>query len=110
MTTTLFGNVIRGIALGDAWGNPNEFRRISELTKDNPQGPELPKRLIITDDTQMTLFLADALDIARDGTVAEIQEAIMDAYLAYYHDPDNDYKRAPGVTVMGSLAQLAQRG
>ena len=101
-----WNSMIRGVAIGDAYGNPNEFRNIGTLTKNDPRGPELPESLIITDDTQMTLALAEALDASREASVAETQDAIIKAFLGYYSDPDNDGKRAPGVTVMGSLAKL----
>ena len=51
---TQFGNVLKGVAIGDAWGDPNEFRSIKAITQDNPMGPDLPDELRITDDTQMT--------------------------------------------------------
>lgn len=101
-----FTNIIRGVAIGDAWGNTNEFHKIAELTRDNPRGPDLPQKMRITDDTQMTLALASALDESRDGSMDDVKEAIQKAFLEYYADPDNN--RAPGVTVMGSLARLDQ--
>lgn len=102
-----WSNVVRGVAIGDAWGDPNEFQRISTLTSNNPQGPALPGKLRVTDDTQMTLFLASALDDSWGGTADEVKAAIQEAFLAYRSDPDTG-SRAPGVTVMGSLARLAQ--
>lgn len=109
MTTTTFGNVIRAVALGDAWGDPVEFRRIADITRNNVRGPEIPDRLRITDDTQMSLFLADALDAAGpDGSMQTTKDEIMDAFLGYYKDPDTG-SRAPGNTVMGSLGKLSRR-
>lgn len=101
-----FTNIIRGVAIGDAWGDPNEFHKIAELTRKNVRGPDLPQKMRITDDTQMTLALASALDESRDGSMDDVKEAIQKAFLEYYADPDNN--RAPGVTVMGSLARLDQ--
>lgn len=105
MTTTTFSNVIRGVAYGDAWGDPNEFRSLTSLIANNPQGPDLPAKLRITDDTQMSLFLADALDITHDGTIDEVKDAIIEAFMDYYDDPDTG-SRAPGTTVMGSLRRM----
>ncbi len=104
--TTIWKNVIRGVATGDAWGDPVEFRKIADITRTNVRGPDMPDRMRITDDTQMTLFLADALDLTQDDSVADVQEAIQKAFLAYRVDPDSG-SRAPGMTVMGSLGQLA---
>ena len=108
---TTFSNVIRGVAIGDAWGDRVEFMQIGQIVKDNPKGPELPAHLRITDDTQMTLFLADALDLAyqADLGIEDTKQAIITAYLDYYRDPDTG-SRAPGITVMGSLGRLARRG
>lgn len=104
--TTTFGDVIRAVAVGDAWGDPTEFRRIADITKNDKRGPELPQRLRITDDTQMSLYLASALDEAGpDATVKQTQDAIIAAFLEYYDDPDTP-SRAPGGTVMGSLGRI----
>lgn len=105
--TTTFGDVIRGVAYGDSWGDPVEFSKIETITKNDKRGPELPAKLEITDDTQMSLFLADALDLARsrgDG-VFDTQQAIIEAFLDYYDDRDTP-SRAPGTTVMGSLGRI----
>lgn len=110
--TTTFSNVIRGVAFGDAWGDPIEFNRIESILKENGnKGPDLPERLRITDDTQMSLFLADALDEAYHGeaTMAETKQLIADAFLDYYVDPDT-HSRAPGTTVMGSLGRMKGDG
>ena len=100
-------NVIRGVAIGDAWGDPVEFRRITEITRTNARGPEMPNRMRVTDDTQMSLFLADALDESVGASIADTQAAIEKAFLAYHGDPDSG-SRAPGVTVMGSLGSIAR--
>lgn len=102
--TKVFSNMIRGVALGDAWGHHNEFRKIEDLTKNDPKGPAIPGLLGITDDTQMTLYLAQALDESWDQPMDVVKKAIMEAFLAYNVDPDNN--RAPGVTVTGSLSAL----
>lgn len=102
-----FKNVLMGVAIGDSYGSPNEFRTITSLTRDNPMGPELPDKLIITDDTQMTLYLAHSLQQAWGHCdMTEIKEGIQQDFLTYYHDPLNT--RAPGATVMSSLGRLNQ--
>lgn len=106
MTAEIWSNVVRGVALGDAWGDPNEFRSIDSLVRDDPMGPKMPQELNITDDTQMTLYLASALDDSWGADMATVQKAIIDAFMAYYHDSDTP-SRAPGITVMGSLRGIA---
>lgn len=102
----VWSNIVRGVAFGDSWGDPNEFRSIDALVKDNAMGPGLPKHLRITDDTQMTLYLAAALDDSWGQSEDEVKRAIMEAFLTYRDDPDNN--RAPGATVMGSLGSLSR--
>lgn len=105
--TSTWKNVVRGVAIGDAWGDPVEFRKIAKIVRTNVRGPDLPDRLRITDDTQMTLYLADALDQTVGASVADTQAAIEKAFLGYYGDPDSG-SRAPGCTVMGSLGNIAR--
>lgn len=107
---TKLGNVLKGVAIGDSWGDPNEFiMSIERLTDNgkNPMGPELPENLHVTDDTQLTLFLATALEAARGQDMAMTKEIIQQSYLNYYNDKSaNDGTRAPGGTVMGALSRL----
>ena len=105
MSSGTWGSVVRGVALGDAWGNPNEFLGIDELTRVHPQGPDLPKELIVTDDTQMTLYLAEALRRTAGQDQDAVKTAIQEEFLNYLADPDF-YGRAPGRTVTGSLTRL----
>lgn len=101
---TAWGNVIRGVAIGDAWGAPNEFyahEDISEIAKRDSN--YLPKILEVTDDTQMTLFLARALSGSRGE--AEIKAAVVREFSNYLHDVDFA-SRSPGVTVSGSLRRI----
>lgn len=100
-----WGNVLRGVAIGDAWGAPNEFRSIGELTRQSRLGPVCPERLEVTDDTQMTLYLARALSATVGHSVTQVQQAIATQFVAYTHDPDFA-GRAPGITVTNSLARL----
>src|ERR1700761_9493642 len=102
---TKLGNVLKGVAIGDSWGDKNEFiMSIERLTDNgkNPMGPELPDNLHVTDDTQMTLFLATALEAARGQDMAMTKEIIQQSYLNYYNDRlCFDGTRAPGGTVTG---------
>jgi ADP-ribosylglycohydrolase len=105
---SLWSNIVRGVATGDAWGDPVEFNRIGSITTaTNPKGLNLPKDLRITDDTQMTLFLADALAVSWGEDMDTVKAVIAKAFLDYYDDPDTG-SRAPGGTVMGSLGWLSR--
>ncbi|MBE5502384.1 Probable ADP-ribosylglycohydrolase [Mycobacteroides abscessus subsp. massiliense] len=100
-----WSNTLNGCAYGDAWGNTNEFVRYQSLTRGNPLGPDLPGKLIITDDTQMTLALARALDTADLDDQHSIQSQIVHEFVLWRNDPDNN--RAPGTTCLGATAALA---
>lgn len=92
-------NALIGLAAGDAWGYQVEFTAYPQLG-----GPVAPPSgtWVISDDTQMTLALDDAL---RPGqTVAEATEAITREFSAWARSPLND--RAPGNTCMGSIRRL----
>lgn len=99
-----WSNTLYGCAFGDAWGNTNEFVRYPALTRGNPFGPELPGKLIITDDTQMTLALARALSAADLDDRHSIQSQIVREFVLWRNDPDNN--RAPGATCLGATAAL----
>lgn len=85
---------LKGVAFGDAWGYPNEFLAKDEITDIYP-----PQKFIVSDDTQMTLYLADALESEGD-----YKKNIKKEFLKWYLDSDND--RAPGFTCMTSLDNL----
>ena len=82
-----FRAAMLGVAYGDGWGYPNERQSYGRLTLMDLRGPELPERLIVSDDTQMTLHLAQALDGAAGKTASELQSAILAGWLAWLHDP-----------------------
>jgi ADP-ribosylglycohydrolase len=66
----------------------------------------MPQDLRITDDTQMSLYLGRALDESWGADMDTVKRAIMDRFLDYNVDPDNN--RAPGMTVTSSLNRLAR--
>lgn len=102
-----WSDIIRGVAIGDAWGDPVEFSKIESIVSQfGPTGPDLTAPLRITDDTQMSLYLARALHNSWGKSRDEVTAEICKQFLAYNVDPDNN--RAPGITVTGSLGNLAR--
>ncbi|AOZ63632.1 ADP-ribosylglycohydrolase [Rhodococcus phage Weasels2] len=91
---------LKGIAFGDAWGNANEFLSAEEIYLWGDPTP--PEKFIVTDDTQMTLYLADALEHPApfEARVFKIREK----FIEWLHDPDND--RYPGDTCLESIRSL----
>lgn len=101
-----FKDILLGVAYGDAWGYRNEFVTYEKLTAKSPQGPDMPQHLIVSDDTQMTLYLAQALDNKSDPMFDgdDICGDIIDRFIAWYHDPANT--RAPGNTCLRAIEAL----
>jgi ADP-ribosylglycohydrolase len=91
---------LKGIAFGDAWGNHNEFLSVEEIALwGNPHPPE---QFIITDDTQMTLYLADALEHPAPFEMRVFK--IREKFVKWLNDPDNN--RNPGDTCLQAIASL----
>ncbi|MGW7429294.1 ADP-ribosylglycohydrolase family protein [Streptomyces sp. NPDC054861] len=119
--------VLLGLALGDAMGYPTEFLTMERITA--TFGPwhtmEMPLSagdvVRVTDDTQMTLAVAEALaDVtvsprvaggawgaAQTFTPAQVEEALRRHFVTWLRSPDND--RAPGQTCLDACAGL-ERG
>jgi ADP-ribosylglycohydrolase len=100
-----------GLAFGDALGAPTEFLPFDEVTRRyGPQGPrELPTPAMVTDDTQMTLAVADALISAMEQpplTPERLEPRIRGRFLYWWDSPEND--RAPGHTCMEACGAMAR--
>lgn len=91
-------SVLLGVAYGDAFGYPLENYRYSQLTA---KRCEPPLKLIVSDDTQMTLCLVDALD-GRTGR-DEIQQAVIAGWIRWFYDPD---ARGWGQTTITAINRL----
>ncbi len=100
-----------GLALGDALGAKTEFMNVAEiLHRFPPRGPLEPagNPALVTDDTQMTLAVGEALlEAARPYTATTLEEPLRRAFIAWNNSPNNN--RAPGVTCMRACANL-ERG
>lgn len=98
-----YANAFVGLAAGDAWGYQVEFISYSRM----PAYPVAPPagEWEISDDTQMTLALHDALEALESfEDVEAVTAAILGHFQTWKADPDNN--RAPGNTCMGSLSNL----
>lgn len=134
-------NRIRGAmiggAVGDALGYPVEFIRVAEIrNRYGPEGITKPGRLF-SDDTQMTLFTAEALIRSADRDLGDTTSIINDLSASYLHwfitqngqmnsrmavelikqypsallDDDRLYAlRAPGTTCMSALRATQKLG
>ena len=98
-----------GLALGDALGASTEFLSVNEIrARFPPHGPQSPlgNPARVTDDTQMTLAVGEALvEAARPFTAVSLETPLRRAFVAWWSSPDND--RAPGNTCLRACAKLA---
>jgi len=97
-----------GLALGDALGAATEFiGSAGEIEACfGPGGPAEPGGRV-TDDTQMTLAVAEALLASERLDSARTTEGpLRRAFVAWNNSPEND--RAPGITCMTACARLEQ--
>ncbi|MFI5907367.1 ADP-ribosylglycohydrolase family protein [Dactylosporangium sp. NPDC051541] len=100
-----------GLAFGDALGYPIEFRTYEEIVAiHGTRGPhDLPQRPLVSDDTQMTLAVGDALELARAAgrvSAATLEPHLSRLFVEWSRSPEND--RAPGNTCMAACDALAR--
>jgi len=95
-----------GLELGDALGSPVEFWELKGIRERyGPDGiKELPAPALFTDDTQMTLAVAEALIGAGHQDLGAIMAAISQEFVAWLHSPEND--RSPGGACLYGARQL----
>jgi ADP-ribosylglycohydrolase len=95
-----------GLALGDALGAPVEFWEMKGIRERyGPNGiQELPSPALFTDDTQMTLAVAEALVTAGHEDLGAIMAAISREFVAWLHSPENN--RSPGGSCLYGARQL----
>ena len=101
-----YANSLIGLAAGDAWGYQVEFVNYDRMPSYPVAAP--PQIWRVSDDTQMTLALHDAL-VAAGGQLDDITTvtaAITEHFLRWQVDPENN--RAPGATCMTSLRRLRE--
>lgn len=107
-------HVIEGTALGDSLGYPMEFSgypspKVWQKSLDRDE-------YLITDDTQMMLFLTEALlagDTAKDAYLRWFETQIRPFKIGYeglMGYPQLYESRAPGTTTMQSLSELKAKG
>ena len=98
-----------GLAIGDALGFPTEFMTLDRIKpKYGPGGiMDLPDPALFSDNTQMSIAVAEALVGAGDKDIEPIMEAVKDEFISWLHSPENN--RAPGNTCLKGVANM-ERG
>jgi len=98
--------MIYGLALGDALGGPVEFWDLKGIRERYGEGgiQEPPDPALFTDDTQMTLAVAEALIAAGHEDLGAIMASVSTEFVAWLRSPEND--RAPGGACLYGARQL----
>lgn len=98
--------MLYGLALGDALGAPVEFLPAAEIRKRYPPTGirELPDPALFTDDTQMTLAVAEALIAAGHKDLETLMAAVSREFVNWLNSPENN--RSPGQTCLYGARQL----
>ncbi|HEC23452.1 MAG TPA: ADP-ribosylglycohydrolase family protein [Chloroflexi bacterium] len=98
--------ILLGLALGDALGWPIEFLSLQKIhTIYGPDGiQQPPDPALVTDDTQMTIAIGEALVEAGEADLDTLMEAVTRRLIAWSNSPEND--RAPGHTVTEAIRTL----
>ncbi|ALF56342.1 crystallin [Nostoc piscinale CENA21] len=98
-----------GLACGDALGAATEFLSVEEIRRRFP--PNGPQEIVgnparVTDDTQMTLAVAQALvEVDTPNlNLANLEPVLRRTFVEWLHSPDNN--RAPGMTCLQACEYL----
>jgi len=100
--------MLYGLALGDALGWPAEPLSLGQIREIyGSQGiQELPEPALFTDDTQMTLAMAEALIEAGDRDLEGLMVSVSRRFVEWLHNPES--YRAPGASCLYGASQLAR--
>ncbi|MFH2075471.1 MAG: ADP-ribosylglycohydrolase family protein [Pseudomonadota bacterium] len=110
MDTKKSKGMMLGLAIGDALGYPTEFMNLHEIKRVYGPGgiTDLPKApALFTDDTQMTIAIAEALVDCGDKDVNAIMESIRREFISWRGSPENN--RAPGNACLKGVQNM-ERG
>ncbi|MFD9684447.1 ADP-ribosylglycohydrolase family protein [Kitasatospora sp. NPDC059146] len=99
-----------GLAIGDAMGRLTEFQDVERIAADHPDWRRLPlpRKALVTDDTQMTLALARGLRtaLARGPlTPLRLARPVREEFVDWWRSPSNN--RAPGMTCLRACERLS---
>ncbi|NPV68001.1 MAG: ADP-ribosylglycohydrolase family protein [Anaerolineae bacterium] len=109
MSVTQAQAILLGLALGDALGAPVEFMGLAEISARYGSGgiQEPPNPALYTDDTQMTLALAEGLIEAGEADPDALMSAVGKYFVRWLNSPDNG--RSPGGACLAGVRRY-ERG
>ena len=101
--------LIFGLAIGDALGYPTEFMTLARIKAEfGPNGIEDFSKTpaLYTDDTQMSIAIAEALIKAGNQDLETIMDAIKKEFIKWRQSPENN--RAPGNACLAGGLSMAR--
>ena len=100
--------VIYGLSIGDALGRPVEFLSYQQIIDCYGRKGiiDLPKGGMYTDDTQLSIAVAEALISAGDKDLETYMSALFKQLVKWYRSPDNN--RAPGQTCLKAVGHMEE--
>lgn len=102
----LAGSVF-GLAAGDAIGYVTEFRKYPELRGN----VGVPDRLRVSDDTQLSLAVWEALDAWDERSLGTLRAELIASFRAWYVEQDDPrWSRAPGGACLSACAAMGRNG
>jgi ADP-ribosylglycohydrolase len=110
MESAMAKGLIFGLAIGDALGYPTEFMTLSQIKTDFGLAgmTDFTKSpALFTDDTQMSIAVAEALIKAGGRDLEEVMSAVKEEFVKWRRSPENN--RAPGNTCLSGVAAM-ERG
>jgi len=99
--------ILFGLALGDALGYPVEFIKLPVIRQKYGSAgiQEPPFPVLYSDDTQMTLALAEGLlDAGINEPLDDLMQGIGNRFIDWLDSPDNN--RAPGTTCINGVERF----
>ncbi|MEA1876979.1 MAG: ADP-ribosylglycohydrolase family protein [Bacteroidota bacterium] len=98
--------LIYGLAIGDALGLPTEFLALDSIkAKYGKKGiQDLPDPALFTDDTQMSIAIAEAMIRSGEKDIEEIMVAVKEEFIKWLHSPENN--RVPGRTCLMGVKNM----
>lgn len=97
---------VYGLAVGDAFGDPIEFASPPM----NGVGPAAPVRFRVTDDTQMSIYVARAINAWDGEHLGLLRQELAVEFDTWYDEQSKGWARAPGSTCMSALGKLSRMG
>ena len=92
--------MVYGLAIGDALGRVTEFMSLHRIKSTYGEDgiTDLPDPALFTDDTQMSIAIAEALIRTGEKDLEAIMQVVRDEFVKWLHSPENT--RAPGRTCL----------